>query len=85
MANVVNKRFQDKETKQIYDKGDLYEHENVERVTFLIEQGFLKEEEIQIDYPKHTGGSWYQLSNGEKVQGKEEAELAEKELSEKEE
>jgi uncharacterized protein YwgA len=29
------------------------------------------------DYPKHTGGGWYELSNGEKVQGKEEADKAE--------
>ena len=29
-------------------------------------------------FPKHTGGGWYELSNGEKVQGKEEAEKAEK-------
>jgi hypothetical protein len=31
-------------------------------------------------YPKHTGGGWYELSNGEKVQGKEEAIKSEKEL-----
>jgi hypothetical protein len=31
------------------------------------------------DFPKHTGGGWYELSNGEKVQGKAEAEKAEKE------
>lgn len=30
---------------------------------------------------KHLGGGWYQLSNGEKIQGKEEAEAVEKELS----
>ena len=24
-------------------------------------------------YPKHVGGGWYELSNGERVQGKEEA------------
>lgn len=28
-------------------------------------------------YPKHSGGSWYELSNGEKVQGKKEAQKAE--------
>ena len=31
-------------------------------------------------YPKHTGGGWYELSNGEKVQGKDNAIQAEKEL-----
>lgn len=25
------------------------------------------------EFPKHTGGGWYELSNGEKVQGKDEA------------
>jgi hypothetical protein len=32
------------------------------------------------DFPKHTGGGWYELSNGDKVQGKEEAKEAEKEV-----
>lgn len=26
-----------------------------------------------VEFPKHTGGGWYELSNGEKVQGKDEA------------
>jgi hypothetical protein len=32
------------------------------------------------DFPKHTGGGWYELSNGDKVQGKDEAKEAEKEV-----
>ncbi|TYS87576.1 hypothetical protein [Rossellomorea aquimaris] len=32
------------------------------------------------EFPKHTGGPWYVLSNGEKIQGKEEALAAEAEL-----
>jgi hypothetical protein len=32
-------------------------------------------------YPAHVGGGWYELSNGEKVKGKEEAELKESELN----
>ncbi|MDL4842832.1 hypothetical protein [Aquibacillus rhizosphaerae] len=32
------------------------------------------------EFPKHTGGGWFELSNGEKIQGKEEALEAEKEL-----
>ncbi|WP_181350539.1 hypothetical protein [Thalassobacillus sp. CUG 92003] len=32
-------------------------------------------------FPKHTGGPWYELSNGEKIQGKDEAIQAEKELA----
>ncbi|MBB6451989.1 hypothetical protein HNQ94_000410 [Salirhabdus euzebyi] len=32
------------------------------------------------NFPKHTGGGWYELSNGEKIKGKDEAEAAEKAL-----
>lgn len=35
---------------------------------------------IEDVYPKATGGGWYELSNGEKVQGKKEAVEAEKKL-----
>lgn len=28
---------------------------------------------VDEDFPKHVGGGWYELSNGERVQGKEEA------------
>ena len=30
------------------------------------------DEEVK-QFPKHVGGGWYELSNGERVQGKEEA------------
>ncbi|MGF2617737.1 hypothetical protein FZC84_11925 [Rossellomorea vietnamensis] len=33
-----------------------------------------------VEFPKHTGGGWYELSNGERVQGKEDALAAEAEL-----
>lgn len=39
-----------------------------------------KEQSEEVEYPKHTGGPWYELSNGEKIQGKDEAVQAEKEL-----
>jgi len=39
-----------------------------------------KPENASIKYPKHVGGGWYELSNGEKVQGKKEAIKAQKEL-----
>jgi hypothetical protein len=43
----------------------------------------VREEPVSVDeeveqYPKHVGGGWYELSNGERVQGKEEAIEAEK-------
>jgi hypothetical protein len=34
----------------------------------------------ESEFPKHAGGPWYVLSNGEKIQGKEEAIAAEAEL-----
>ena len=34
----------------------------------------------QREYPIHTGAGWYELSNGETVRGKEEAEKAEANL-----
>lgn len=37
-------------------------------------------EEKSESFPKHVGGGWFLLSNGEKVQGKEEAIEAQKQL-----
>lgn len=42
-----------------------------------------KEEVVEAKgdvFPRPTGGGWYELSNGEKVQGKGDAELREVEL-----
>jgi hypothetical protein len=39
-----------------------------------------KGESDESEFPKHTGGAWYELSNGEKIQGKDEAITAEAEL-----
>ncbi|NQD68955.1 hypothetical protein HP456_23910 [Bacillus haikouensis] len=39
-----------------------------------------KESSEENEFPKHTGGPWYVLSNGEKIQGKEEAFAAQAEL-----
>ncbi|RWZ59887.1 hypothetical protein EQV77_00895 [Halobacillus fulvus] len=36
---------------------------------------------LDSEFPKHSGGPYYELSNGEKVKGKEAAEQAEKELT----
>lgn len=40
------------------------------------------EDTDNVEYPVHTGGGYYELSNGEKVQGKDKAIEAEKELAE---
>lgn len=46
----------------------------------LIQEEPGKEALEPSDFPKATGGGWYTLSNGEKVQGKDEAIEAEKAL-----
>ena len=48
----------------------------------VLQDTTVEDEGIEKEYPKHTGGGWYELSNGEKVQGKEVAEDLEKELQE---
>jgi hypothetical protein len=75
----VNKRFRDKETLKIYDVGDSYSHEDDKRIAFLLKKGLLEESKKSPEddeFPKHTGGGHYELSNGEKVKGKEDAEKA---------
>jgi hypothetical protein len=75
----VIRAFIDKNTKKPYNQGYVYESDNIERIKELQDKGFLKD--VKTDsYPKHTGGGWYELSNGEKVQGKDEAIAAEKKL-----
>lgn len=74
----VIKRFKERyENDKIYEKGDPYTYENEERIAFLMEQGYLqkrkkppKDDDTEL---KHTGGGWYELPNGEKIQGKENA------------
>ncbi|WP_313894683.1 hypothetical protein [Psychrobacillus sp.] len=74
MANIVKSAFKDKETKQKYKKGDSYKHKDAERVAFLVKKGFLEvSNEDESSKIKHTGGGWFELPNGEKVQGKDEA------------
>ncbi|MFJ8529641.1 hypothetical protein [Bacillus sp. NPDC094106] len=80
MKLPVLKAFIDKETKVGYSKEDMYESNDSKRIAFLVEKGFLKSNETYSDVPKHTGGGWYELSNGEKVQGKEDAIAFEKSL-----
>ncbi|WP_107951361.1 hypothetical protein [Lysinibacillus parviboronicapiens] len=44
------------------------------------EKGEQEQEEHVSEHPKHTGGGYYELSNGEKVKGKDEAIKAENAL-----
>lgn len=74
----------------IYYQGDTFPREGVdvsdERIEELASKNnkrnevLIKEVEEQEDYPKHTGGGYYELSSGEKVKGKDAAIEAEKAL-----
>ena len=46
------------------------------------EKGKQPDGEQDTEFPKHVGGGTYELSNGEKVKGKEEAQEAEDALNE---
>ncbi|HZK53577.1 MAG TPA: hypothetical protein VFC84_05240 [Desulfosporosinus sp.] len=76
---VVSRSFQDKFTKEHYKKGKTHVSSDVERIAFLREKGFLSGEVIQESHKeddepfKHVGGGYYELPNGEKVKGKENA------------
>lgn len=85
MANKVIKNFRDKTNKEkLYQKGDVYESKDSKRIAFLVEEGFIEaassEEGGQTSEPVHVGGGYYELPNGDKVKGKEEAIAALKEL-----
>lgn len=89
MSRVLRSFFDKEDGKKAYSVGDSYNLNDEKRVAYLIEKGFLsgkserKSDSGVSEFPKHTGGGWYELSNGEKVQGKDEAATAEKELNEK--
>lgn len=98
MLKVVNKfKDKDGTVYEIGDeyKGDADEErlhllstkENKYKTVFLVEEDNEPENNSpEVDaketYPVHTGGGYYTLSNGEKVQGKDKAEAAEKALQE---
>ncbi|MEK4581782.1 hypothetical protein [Bacillus sp. FSL R12-0074] len=75
---VVKRAFRDKFTDVHYSIGDSYESNDVKRIIFLQDEGFLNEgsvEEIdkEVNELTHVGGGYYQLPNGEKVKGKDAA------------
>ncbi|MCP3025411.1 hypothetical protein [Halobacillus sp. A5] len=95
MSNyVVVKSFKDlQDNKYQYQKGAAYPRNGInpddDRIKelsgsnnnmgkVLIKQ--VEEDKPNHKYPLHTGGSWYQLSNGEKVQGKDKAYTSQQEL-----
>lgn len=77
MAYRVAKRFRDKDTGKVYEENAPYINEDKDRVSFLVEKGYLDEQkrppELSVD-EYHKGGGYYELPNGETVRGRETAE-----------
>jgi len=76
MSYEVIKAFRDKtDNLKLINVGDPYSHGDEGRVAYLVKKGFLTEKSKQPpkDDIKHVGGGWYELPNGEKVKGKDEA------------
>jgi hypothetical protein len=80
---LVIRAFQDKNTKVHHPVDSFYESDDVERIEFLQNEGFLAADANDQVFPKHVGGGYYELSNEERVQGKKKATTAEKELEER--
>lgn len=74
---IVKRSFYDKEDNyKAYSVGDSYQNENSDRVVFLMDKGFLEQKRKQPpepDFPNHVGGGYYELPNGDRVQGKKAA------------
>ncbi|MFS1519686.1 hypothetical protein V1503_24990 [Bacillus sp. SCS-151] len=73
----VKNTFRDKYTKELFKPGDEYPTEDTERVQYLKNKGFIGEEihseDLDDERIKHVGGGYYELPNGEKVKGKDNA------------
>lgn len=90
IANFIDKE----DNKRLYEVGQPYPREghapSEERIESLSTHNnngnkpFIKLVEVMQDsdseFPRHTGGGYFELSNGEKVKGKEAAEKAENDL-----
>ncbi|MCM3600635.1 hypothetical protein M3175_07820 [Robertmurraya korlensis] len=84
MRLAVITAFIDKNTHIGYSVGDTFESDDSERVSFLQDEGYLfkDDEEENPEAIKHVGGGYYELPNGEKVKGKDNALKALEELEE---
>lgn len=91
MRAKVLQTFGDAKRKKLRLAGEVIEvsNERYEEIKstingFLIEEILEDEEDSTVEklypFPKHTGGGWYEISNGEKVQGKGNAEELERKL-----
>lgn len=75
MAKVL-KAFKCKVTKRVYEAGEQYDEDRLEE---LQELGYVESED-DGNWPKHTGGGYFELSNGEKVRGQDAAIAAQAEI-----
>jgi ADP-ribose pyrophosphatase YjhB (NUDIX family) len=66
---LVLKDFKCKATKKVYRAGDEYTGERLEELQNI---GYVEGSD-EDQWPKHIGGCYYALSNGEKVKGKDTA------------
>ncbi|MDQ1233344.1 hypothetical protein QE450_000842 [Paenibacillus sp. SORGH_AS306] len=90
MKHIVLKEFRDAHTGRIMIPGQAIVETDHLRIQALADSGFIAMpiELVDVDpvdqmiFPHHVGGAYYELSNGEKVKGKEAAEEAEKALKE---
>ncbi|KSU89816.1 hypothetical protein AS180_00150 [Priestia veravalensis] len=73
MRAMVIKAFTDKETLTCYSPGEVYEGEDEERFNVLQELGYIKKSVDESFFPRHVGGGYYELPNGEKIKGKDQA------------
>lgn len=94
MGYRVISRFTDRVTGNVYEKDQFYPEHNADRIKELSGKNNSQKKPLikkvddaaPIDTPgaeielNHVGGGYYELSNGERVRGKEEAQAAENEL-----
>lgn len=74
MQYEVIRTFKDKTNNlKLVNKGDFYSHKSEGRIAELIKKGFLSSKSEPEKEIKHIGGGYYELPNGERVKGKEEA------------
>lgn len=79
MPKVIS-GFKCQETKRIYRVGEDYDGDHLEEYQ---ERGYvdITEEAVeQPEWPKHTGFGQYELSNGDKIKGKDAALAAQAEI-----
>ncbi|MDN4069941.1 hypothetical protein QYF50_18730 [Paenibacillus vini] len=83
MTYTTLKKFNDRESGKKFLPGQPFHSNTQERIELLLDQGFIGEIDEDDDGPlKHVGAGYFELPNGEKVRGRENAEKALKALQE---